>query len=237
MKYKKQLWLAIVFTLATILSACNLGATPAPTQDPGAVQTAAFEQVMQLLSAQQTQTAAAIPPTAAPTNTLFPTATLFQPSGLATNTPFVFNTQPAGLTPLVSPIPSVGIVSTVTTKNGCNDGTYIGETAPFDGAEVGIGQQISKGFTILNAGTCIWDEGYTFAFQADLSAPEIVGENIVLAKNKPEDYTKPGHTQTFIVKFKAPKVAGEYKAYWKLRDDGGNYFGPLVYVFIRVRKP
>jgi hypothetical protein len=236
MNYRKSLWLATILVPAIILSACNLGATPAPTEDPGAVQTQAFNVVLTQAASQQTQTALAVPPTALPTNTFLPTATFITLGG-ATVTPFAFNTQQPGFTAIASPVLTAGAVSTVTTKNGCNDGTYIGETAPFDGAEVGIGELISKGFTILNTGTCVWDEGYVFAFQPDLSSPEIKGENIVLPKNKPEDYTKPGHTQSFVVKFKAPKLAGEYKGYWKLRDDGGNYFGPLVYVFIRVRKP
>ncbi len=236
MTFRKVYWLAIVFTLVIILSACNLGATPAPAQDPGVIQTQAFNLVLTQSAMQITQTAQSIPPSPMPTATLAALPTFAPINGVGTVTPFGFGPLP-GFTPITSPLPTLGAVSTTTTKNGCNDGTYIGETAPFDGTEVGIGELISKGFTILNSGTCPWDEGYAFAFQVDLSSPEILGESIVLPKNKPEDYTAPGHTQSFIVKFKAPKTAGEYKGYWKLRDDGGHYFGPLVYVDIIVRKP
>jgi hypothetical protein len=240
MKLRKHIWLTGFLLSAITLNACNLGATPAPTQDVAALQSTALAQVLSTVSAQQTQTAAAIPPTALPTDTLVPTMTLqatFPPVGGASATPAGVGTQLPGLTPLVISTVTSGVVSTITTKNGCNDGTYIGETDPYDYDEVNIGQEISKGWSILNTGTCDWDEGYVFQFLAEQSDPEIKGPSIILPKNKPEDYTKPGHSQTYIVKFNAPKTAGIFKGYWKLKDDGGNFFGPLVSVIITVRKP
>jgi hypothetical protein len=240
MKLRKQIWPTGFLLAAITLSACNIGATPAPTQDAAAIQSTALAQVMSTVSAQQTQTAAAIPPTALPTDTLVPIATIqvtFPSTGGESATPFGIGTLIPGTTPLAISTVTSGVVSTITTKNGCNDGTYIGETGPFDYDEVNIGQAISKGWTILNTGTCPWDEGYVFQFLADQSDPEIQGQSITLPKNKPEDYTKPGASQTYIVKFNAPKTAGVFKGYWKLRDDGGNFFGPLVSVIITVRKP
>ena len=242
MKSRKSLWLAGMTILAVILSSCNLGATAVPTEDPGVIQTQAFSIVITQAALQQTQTAMAIPPTA--TNTPFPTATLgeistlviptFLPAG-GTNTPNPFNTQQPGLTPLSSVVPTVGVVVTFTTKNGCNDGSFVGETAPFDKDVVGSEKKYDKSWTILNTGTCTWDEGYSFAFLPDLSSSELGGYSIVLKKNAAEEYTKPGHTQSFIVKLVAPKAAGEYKGYWKMKDDAGNLFGPLVSVWITVK--
>ncbi|MCC7118411.1 MAG: hypothetical protein IT310_07795 [Anaerolineales bacterium] len=235
MKLRKHTWSVGFLLVALILSGCNIGATPAPTQDVAAIQSTAIAQAMAALSGQQTQTAAAIPPTALPTNTLVPTITI-QPTIDFAN--FSSPTPLANFTPLAG-IPTVtpGVISTITTKNGCNDGTYIGETKPFDYDEVGIGEKIAKGWTILNTGTCDWDEGYVFQFLADQSDPEIKGTSIILHKNRPDEYTKVGHSQTYIVKFNAPKTAGVYKGYWKLKDDGGNFFGPLVSIIITVRKP
>lgn len=239
MKSRKSLWLAGMTILAVILSSCNLGATPAPTEDPGVIQTQAFSIVSTQAALQQTQTALAIPPTPLPTNTPFPTATLgglptFAPAG-GTNTPFAFNTQQPGLTPLASVVPTLGVVATFTTKNGCNDGSYLYETAPFDKDVIAIGKKYDKTWTILNTGTCTWDEGYAFTYIADLSSPELKGYSIVLKKNTAEEYTKPGHSQTFVVKLVAPATAGEYKGYWKMKDDAGNFFGPLVYLWIIVK--
>ena len=56
MKFRKYQWLVVYTMLAIILSSCNLGATPAPTQDVAAIQTEAFNQVL-------TQVAAASSPT------------------------------------------------------------------------------------------------------------------------------------------------------------------------------
>lgn len=241
MKFRKLIWLAGIALPAIILSACTFGATPAPTEDPGAVQTQAFSIVSTQAALQQTQTAQALPPTSLPTNTPFPTPTLggFPTFALlgGTNTPFAFNTQQPGFTPLASAVPTFGVISTVTTKNGCNDGQYIGETKPDDQTVIEAGKNFSKGWTINNTGECAWDEGYVFDYLQDYpgSTLELVGYDIVLKKNTPEDYTQPGYGQTFIVKLKAPSTPGEYKAYWKLKDETGNYFGPLVYVWIIVK--
>jgi hypothetical protein len=240
MKLRKSIWVTGFLMLSVILSSCNLGATPAPTQDPASIQQTAMAQVLSTVSSQQTQTAAALPP---PTNTLLPTNTLAPLTIIETNTPIPFATQP-GLTPLVIPTITIGAIATTSTKNGCNDGLYIGETAPADNTEFSIGDIISKAWTIKNTGTCDWDEGYAFVFvpegvtdNGQLCSPDFSGEDIVLTKSKPEDYTKVNGTQSFVVKIKAPKVAGVFTSCWRLRDDGGNYFGPLVWSIIQVRKP
>lgn len=241
MKSRKSLWLVGMTILAVILSSCNLGATPVPTQDPGVIQTQAVSVVLTQVALQQTQTALAIPPTPLPTNTLFPTATLgqaptFAPVGGTTNTPDPFNTQQPGLTPLSSVVPTLGVVATFTTKNGCNDAAYMGESEPYDKDALPIEKNFAKSWQIMNTGTCTWDEGYSFTFLPELSTPEFKGYSIVLKKNTPGDYTKPKHSQTFVVKLTAPKTPGEYKGYWKMKDDTGNFFGPLVYVWIIVFK-
>jgi len=241
MKLRKTLWLAFLILPALILGACNMGGAPAPMQDAGVIQTQAMELVATQFAMQQTMTALAVPPTPLPTFTLFPSPTpgtppTFVPIGTpGAGTPFAFNTPSTGFTPLAaSALPTIGIVATMGTKNGCNDGKYLGETKPYDKDVVQAGKQFSKGWMIENTGTCTWDDGYVFAFQKDLSTPGLNGYNIVINKN--DEFTKPGHSQTFIVKLKAPDAAGEYKGYWKLRDDAGNYFGPLVYVWIVVQK-
>jgi hypothetical protein len=239
MKSRKSLWLVGMTILAVILSSCNLGATPVPTEDPGVIQTQAFSIVSTQAALQQTQTALAIP-----TNTPLPTATLgniptlniptFAPAG-GTNTPAAFNTQQPGLTPLSSVVPTLGVVATFTTKNGCNDGSFMAEGEPYDKDVIPAGKNFSKSWQILNTGTCTWDEGYSFTFLTELSSPELKGYSIVLKKNAADEYTKPKHSQTFVVKLTAPKTAGEYKGYWKMKDDAGNFFGPLVSVWIIVK--
>jgi hypothetical protein len=130
----------------------------------------------------------------------------------------------------IAPTAAGGIIGD--TKAGCNDGAFVGETLP-DKSEVGAGKNFTKAWEIRNTGTCAWDEGYVFAFQTDLSSASIEGYDIVI--NNKDEITKPGHTQSFIVKLTAPTAAGEYKGYWKLKTDDGTYFGPLVYFDIVVK--
>jgi hypothetical protein len=230
MKFRKLQWLVVYTMLAIILSSCNLGATPAPTQDVGAIQTAAFNQVL-------TQVALASSPTPLPTNTALPaTPTLqapptFAPVGGGTVTPFPFNTPlpGLGLTPFASPVPTLGgVVPTITTKNGCNDGIITGESAPYDGAMLNPNESYKKSFTFLNTGSCAWDEGYTFVFQPAYSSPGFSGYNILFRKTS--DFIAPGKSITFTLELKASNLAGEHIGTWKLRDDGGNYFGSMVWV-------
>jgi len=225
MKYHKLKWLLIFTMLSIILSSCNLGATPVPTQDVGAIQTQAFIQVL-------TQVAAANTPTPLPTNTPLPaTPTLSAPPTFiiagSNNTPFPFNTPLPGLTPVASGVPTVaGALATITTKNGCNNGAFIGESAPYDGQIIAPSYSYQKNFDIMNTGSCTWDEGYVFKFLPEMSTPGFDGYDIKLVK--PEDYTKPGVIRTFSIKLRAGVQAGEHIGVWKLRDDGGNYFGPMV---------
>lgn len=238
MKFHRSLWMMTVAMLVVILSSCNLGAAPAPTQDVGAIQTQAFSLVL-------TQVVLQSSPTPLPTNTAQATTTLAALPTFAQiggTTPFAFNTPLAvlGLTPLALPVPTLALNGLLPTKNGCNDGVYTGETPHHTDPNflvVGIGEYVEQFFTFRNTGTCAWDEGYAFVYQPEVSSPELEGNTIIIAKDKPEDITKPGHDISFKAIIRAPKINGEYKAYWKLRDDLGNEFGSLVSLFIRVRKP
>jgi hypothetical protein len=245
MNFRKFRWLMGFTLIAVLISSCNFGATPPPTQDTGAIQTQAFGQVLTQVAEQATQTAAAVPPTPMPTNTAAPTNTLPAiPSssafGIPTNTPFTFNTQQPGLTPQsgLSFTATVGIYSTTTTKNGCNDGYLISESLPYDGKTILFNTEFTKSWDFLNTGTCAWDEGYTFAFVQEFSTGPLYvlpKKDFVIPKTGP--FIEPGKTGTFSVPMRAPKEAGEYIWYFKLKDDAGQYFGSLVWVkIISVRE-
>lgn len=237
MKSRKIFWLiTISLIISVVISACNIGATPAPTQDPGVIQTQAFEIVLTQQSIQQTQTAAAIPPTSLPTNTFVATNTIvpLPTSGLLfTNTPFALNTQQPGFTPLAdgtTPIATVGVVSTTTTKNGCNDGYLISEGGPYDGKTILTNTEFTKTWEFINVGTCPWDEGYTFAFVPEYSTGGKGSKDFVIPKGGP--FVEPQKTIIFTVTLRTPKTPGEYIWYFKLKDDQGNYFGSLVWTKI-----
>ncbi|MCB0118173.1 MAG: hypothetical protein H6634_08075 [Anaerolineales bacterium] len=238
MNFRKFRWLAGITFAAVFISSCNIGATPPPALDTGAIQTQAFGQVLTQVADQETQTAAALPPTPFPTNTLAPTNTLpplptADVFALNTNTPFTFNTQQPGLTPQVNGLVTTvtaGIYSTVTTKNGCNDGYLVSESLPYDGKTILLGTVFDKSWDFLNTGTCAWDEGYSFAFVEEFSTGPRYGngKDYIIPKDGP--FTKPGETRTFTVTLKTPKTPGEYIWYYKIKDDAGLYFGSLVWV-------
>ncbi len=233
MKFRKIMG-ATIFS-AILLSSCNLGSTPAPIEDVGAVQTQAFNIIMTQAALQLTQTAIANPPVL-PSNTPLPTATLgnptFAPIGGGEATPFTPSTLIPGLTPLAaaSAVPTLGVVGTVTTKNGCNDGTYLSDNGPKDWDVLTAGTAYSVTFSIQNVGTCVWDDGYEFVLLAKDSSPEIVWDNVSVAITKKEEFTEPQTSQAFTIKFTAPKTPGKYEAYWKLHDEAKNYFGPQVWI-------
>jgi hypothetical protein len=242
-KFPRTLLIPLIFTLT--LAACNVGASPAPTIDANAINTAALSTAMAQISAQQTMTGLAGPSsTPFPTSTPLSQVTVALPTAAGTSStgntgvlPTVsFNTTP-NTTPLVgftqiassiAPTTSGGLGSTA---SGCNDGVFVGETLP-DKSVIKAGREFTKAWEIKNTGTCAWDEGYTFAFQPSLSSSAIEGYDIVIRSN--DDATQPNHSQSFIIKLSAPNTPGEYKGYWKLQSDNGTPFGPLVYFDIIV---
>src|SRR3990172_11043679 len=132
---------------AAWLGGCNFGASPPPTVDVVAIQTQAMETVNAQFAVGQTQTAAIVPPTSLPSFTPFGTAT----RGIGT--PLVLGTPLAGFTPLTTPIPTIATLAgapAVSFPVGCNDAQFIGETKPFDKAEVVKFKEFSKGWQFLN---------------------------------------------------------------------------------------
>ena len=226
MKFHKMQWLLASTVLSIILSSCNIGATPIPTQDVGAIQTQAFNAVL-------TQVAAAATPTPIPTNTLPPsTPTLAAPPTfivVGSNTPFAFNTPLPGLTPVVPGVPTVpGSVPTISTTNGCNRSEFVGESAPYDGQIIEPSRLFQKNFDLINMGTCTWDEGYTFMYLPEMSVNCEDAYDIKIVK--PEDFTAPGKIRTFSLKMRASVKAGEHLCAWKMKADNGQFFGTMVHL-------
>jgi hypothetical protein len=235
--------LLIGITAVLILEGCNVGATPAPTVDVNAINTAIVGTTVAQLAVQLTQTAQAQPtlppaptdtPVSLPTFTLPTAAVGASPTAGALPT-ISFNTTPIANTPVAgfTALPTSGAPTSSAngTKVGCNDASFVDENLK-DGSKVKAGKEFGKVWQIQNTGTCTWDEGYAFAFQAAQSTPGIAGYDIVIKKK--EEFTAPGHSQSFIIKLTAPDTAGEYKGFWKLKTDDGTYFGPLVYFDIIV---
>ena len=238
MQLTKIIWVASVLVLAAALTSCNIGKAPEPTQDVNAIFTSAAGTMIAQLNDQQTQTAQAVPPTSAASPTPFDTFTPLPTvaglvGGTPFGTPFTLGTPGGLITPLASPALPAGTGS-VGLAVGCNNAVLISETIP-DGTIIHPAKRFDKAWSFQNTGTCTWDEGYSFDFK---SGDQLQGNDVVLTKRSdPTSFTKPGHSQAFIVPMWSPGTAGEYKGYWQMKDDKGNWFGSLVWVDIQAHSP
>ena len=218
---KASAWAAVVAAMLT-LTACNIGRSPEPTPDVNALYTAAAETLIAQFKEQQTQTAEAATPT--------PQSS---PTPLASPSPLPTFALP-GLTPLstlapgLTALPTIAVGGAVSFPVGCNDAKFISETVP-DKTKIDAQKEFKKAWSMLNVGTCTWDEGYTFAFK---SGERLSGNDVKITRE--EDFTKPGGSQAFVVTLKAPNKVGEFIGYWQMRDDTGTWFGSLVSVYIVV---
>ncbi len=231
MQLKKPAWAAMVLVMAASLASCNIGVPAPPSQDVSAIYTTAAGTMIAQLNVQQTQTAQAVPPTplASPTAlaTFTPLPTFPLGPGITPfGTPLVLNTPLGGLTPLASLPPGA-----ISFPVGCNDATLVGETIP-DGTKMEPGKEFEKAWSFVNTGTCAWDEGYAFAFK---SGDQLQGVDFRFVFEK--DFVKPGKGIAFIIGMTAPGHQKEYKGYWQMKNDSGQWFGSLVWVDIVVKKP
>jgi hypothetical protein len=237
--------LFILLTAALALTSCNMGATPAPTIDVNAINTAALATAMAQISVQQTQTALAAPSaTPSSTNTPLSLATLGLPTngGAGALPTLSFNTTPnttplAGFTPLGSP---VAPAATVSLGDACNNNTFVADVTIPDGTvfqdsnERGArpGSEFQKVWRVKNTGTCKWDEGYRLAY--------IGGDDKLNPKSvkfvESTDFVDPGEEADLAVTLTAPKFPGTYTETWRMQTDSGAFFGSPLTVVIEVKE-
>jgi hypothetical protein len=229
MQLKKLIWAVSALVLMAALTSCNIGKSPEPTPDVNAIFTSAAGTMVAQLNDQQTQTALAVPPTPlsspTPLSTFTPQPTFSQGS-TPFGTPFIFNTPGLGVTPLA---PTSGVVVSGFAV-GCNNATFMIDK-PIDKTVLKPAKQFDKIWELMNSGTCAWDQGYSFRFK---SGERLQGEDIII--NLKDEFTQPGHSQTFIVPMWTPGNAGEYIGYWQMKGDDGQWFGSLVSVDIIVHR-
>jgi hypothetical protein len=128
-----------------------------------------------------------------------------------------------------TPIPEPSPVSTSVSTACENNSKFVADVTVPDGTPIAPGQEFNKIWRIQNTGTCLWGEGYTFAFVGD----ELMGalrEIVVPA-------TAPGATADLLVPMKAPETPGTHKGLWRLRAPDGAFFGEEVDVIINVLAP
>lgn len=228
---------SLLLVLGLILAGCNVGATPAPTQDISAINTSIVGTTVAQLSMQGTQTALANPsPTSAPTNTAASLPTFGLPtagdtSPTAEGLPTIsFNATPLpGFTALASPAPAG---ATPALGDECSNNVFEGDVTVPDGTVFKPGVDFVKQWAIRNTGSCAWDEGFALVF--------IGGDTAIDPYNyefkKTSDIVLSGEGINIGIKLTAPLAEGDYQGHWRMRNDKGYYFGTILSVYFTVQK-
>ncbi|MBK9925631.1 MAG: hypothetical protein IPP66_10095 [Anaerolineales bacterium] len=231
--------LITLFTVALMLAACNVGVAPAPTMDINAVNTAIVGTTIAQYSAQFTQTAQAIPPTPMPTDTPQELPTFAQPTTDASGAlPTVsFDTTPT-IEGAASPLPAFTQVAAPTKAatqalgDSCFNSVFEGDITIADGTVLKGGEDFQKVWKIRNTGTCTWDEGFTLVYIGG-SKPDLDPYNFEFKKSS--DFVDGGEAIDIGINLTAPCTPGKYEGHWRMRNDGGYYFGTLLSVYIEVK--
>ncbi len=199
-----------ILMAAAFLSGCAVIGVPkrilfGPTPDAVATQQA----IIQATQAAQR----AGPATATSTPTRKPTRT-----ATATRAPTRTPTATAVPTATDTPLP---------TPTVCRyDAAPVLGTTPA-ASPLATGEEFVQTWRIRNSGNCAWSGGFTLAHVDGwrLGAPESV----------PVAVLAPGAEIAVSVPMRAPADAGEYTSGWRMRDEGGNYIGPVLAVSITVQ--
>ena len=223
-----------LLSAALLLSACNVGATPAPTLDVNAMSTALVGTTVAQLSSQFTQTALAVP-----TNTTTPVVTQTSASTLAPlptldttaaiPTVSFLNTPVAGFTQ-ISVLPTSAVPATAALGDACNNLVFEGDITIPDGETLKAGTDVQKIWAIRNTGTCTWDDGYSLIKIA--GSPDIGNGSFKFTKSS--DFVAGGQGLNIGIWLDVPCAAGKYEGHWRMLSDSGYYFGTVLSVYLTV---
>ena len=227
--------LITLLTAALILTACNVGAAPSPTLDVNAINTAIVGTTIAQFSEQFTQTALAVPPTVAPSDTPIPLPTLDIPTTDASALPTFSLESPTaaagasplpGFTQLPSPVPA----ATQSLGDECNNSVFEADVTIPDGSTVPGGDTLQKVWKIRNTGSCTWDEGYELVYIGGT----LGNDGVQNFEFQSKDSVASGEAIDIGVWFNAPCAQGQQEGHWRMRNDQGYYFGTIVSLYIVV---
>lgn len=95
------------------------------------------------------------------------------------------------------------------------------------------GQPFTKGWRVMNSGTCTWGPGYRLAYvQGNSPYARMGGEPVNVNRDVP-----PGGTYDFQANLIAPLVPGTYQGFWQMVDATNVPFGQRIWVGITVPAP
>jgi len=132
-----------------------------------------------------------------------------------------------------APLPTLALPTQAPTlppaspTSSCNAAQFIADLTIPDGTILEPGEAFTKTWRIKNSGTCSWTTAYAAVFSSGNAMGGAASQALGGTVN-------PGQTIDISINFTAPTAAGDYVAYYKLRDAGGVLFSQ-IYVQIKVQ--
>jgi polar amino acid transport system substrate-binding protein len=127
--------------------------------------------------------------------------------------------------PQVLPTPTPGATSTPGPTPPCEDGLGLVKHLTQEG-DMKPGQAFTKGWQVVNNGTCTWDTGYQLVF---VSGDRMGGEPVAVTRE-----VAPGDTYDVQIKLVAPLNPGTYQGIWQMQNGQGTSFGERLKVSVKV---
>lgn len=131
--------------------------------------------------------------------------------------------------PTLTPVPSIEITSTpepgstntpaaVSANPGCTvSASLVGENPP-DNTLFRTGDTFWKTWTLLNTGTCTWDETYSLVYWSG----DLMGG---LTTYQFPQLVAPDEAKEVSIFLKAPETDGTFTGYWRIQTPWGEHFG------------
>jgi hypothetical protein len=123
--------------------------------------------------------------------------------------------------------PGDAVVASTAPSSGTDAAKFISDVTHPDSNVLAPGETLIKTWRLQNTSGKSWGQGYKLIFMGG----EQMGGRYVLDA----PVTKPGETADFSISVTAPALSGQYWGNWRLRNPGGIFFGPTVWVEVNVQ--
>jgi hypothetical protein len=122
--------------------------------------------------------------------------------------------------PISPPVPTPTSISPTSTPFPvpCNIISFQADLTIPDGTIFAPNAAFVKTWRLKNVGTCSWDKNYDLVF---VEGDRMDGAKAIALPEK----IRPGEKLDISVVLTSPSKAGEYRGYWMLRSDDGEWFG------------
>ena len=143
--------------------------------------------------------------------------------------------MPAGQLP-PAPTATPVVAGTAVPPPACVDGMALVEHLSHDDKgmlappQIPPGQAFTKGWRVLNTGTCTWNSSYRLVYaHGNTSEAHMEGEPVPVTRDVPSD-----DNYDLQVNLVAPLTPGVHRGFWQMQNAQGVAFGEMIWVGIEV---